>query len=77
LFVSVGDQLDSSLYHVDGYKAFFSFCQVKKGYSGNPGNSYHNNILFHVFVITYKQSLSMGIWLLDSFVWPLFCNVVE
>ena len=31
---ATGEQLDASLYLVDGYKAFFSFCRVKKGYSG-------------------------------------------
>ena len=29
-----GDQLDETLYQVDGYNAYFSFCQTKKGYSG-------------------------------------------
>lgn len=32
---SAGDQIDESLYLVDGYNAYFSFCQTKKGYSGS------------------------------------------
>ena len=34
LFLCTGEQLDESLYLVDGYNAYFSFCRTKKGYSG-------------------------------------------